>query len=174
MPGVTLSRWTLSYFAVALAALMVAQVLMAAGFGFPAVPLQAAETLVVVHLVAIGWLSLLMLGALFQFVPVLTARPLHSDRLAGLALVGLVAGLLTLVGGFMHLAGAAVPDLPFFPAAGALLGNRLRVVDLQPWPNPVAGAATRPAGLLRRRRIGLPCRHRNAGGDLCLRPGRSH
>jgi hypothetical protein len=122
VPGVTLSRWTLSYFAVALAALMVAQVLMAAGFGFPSAPLQAAETLVVVHLVAIGWLSLLMLGALFQFVPVLTARPLHSDRQAGLALVGLVAGLFALVGGFLQLAGAAASNLPLFPVAGVLLG----------------------------------------------------
>ncbi|MDQ2080897.1 hypothetical protein RA307_11955 [Xanthobacteraceae bacterium Astr-EGSB] len=90
MPGAALSRWTLSYCAVALAALMVAQVLMAAGFGFPAALLQSVEALVVAHLVAIGWLSLLMLRAQFQFVAVLTARPL------GLPAHFVVAGLVCL------------------------------------------------------------------------------
>lgn len=122
MPAVTLSRWTISYFAAALMALMLAEALMAFGFGHPAAPLRGAETLLVVHLVAIGWLSLLMLGALFQFVPVLAARPLHSDRVAGIVLVGLSTGLAALAGGFLRLAGIVVVDLPFFQVAIALLG----------------------------------------------------
>ena len=123
MAGVTLSRWTMSYFAAALVALVAAEILMAMGFGYPAAAaMRGAETLLVVHLVAIGWLSLLMLGALFQFVPVLVAKPLHSDRVAGIVLLGLLAGLSALATGFLHLAGVVTVDLPFFPAAAALLG----------------------------------------------------
>src|SRR3546814_6082240 len=71
----------MSYFAAAVAALLAAEAAMAAGYGFPAAGLQAPDTLVLVHLVAIGWLSLLMCGAAFQFVPVLVARRLHSNAL---------------------------------------------------------------------------------------------
>ena len=122
MAGVTLSRWTMSYFAAALAALIAAEFLMAAGYGYPAVPIEAPETLVLVHIVAIGWLSLLMCGALFQFVPVLIARPLYSNSLPLPTLGCLVAGLLALVSGFLQLAGQVTLDVPFFPIAAGLLG----------------------------------------------------
>jgi hypothetical protein len=112
----------MSFFAAALAALVVAEALMAAGFGHPAASLRGAETLLVVHLVAIGWLSLLMLGALFQFVPVLVAGPLHSDRVAGIVLLCLLAGLAALAAGFLRLADIVAIDLPFFQAAATLLG----------------------------------------------------
>jgi hypothetical protein len=51
------------YFAVALLSLLAAETMMSAGVGFPAEALRAPATLVVVHLVTIGWLSL---------------RPVHS------------------------------------------------------------------------------------------------
>lgn len=105
MMGVSLSRWTMIYFATALAALILSEILMTAGFGFPSDPLRAPQTLVVVHLVAIGWLSLLMCGALFQFVPVLIARPLHSDILPLPAFGFLALGLCGLLAGFLQLAG---------------------------------------------------------------------
>jgi hypothetical protein len=120
--GVTLSRWTMSYFAAALAFLMVAQGLMVLGYGFPAAPVAAPETLVMVHIVAIGWLSLLMCGALFQFVPVLVARPIHSNSLPLPTLLCLLGGLAGLLLGFLQLAGTVASDLPFFPIASVLLG----------------------------------------------------
>jgi hypothetical protein len=111
----------MSYFALALLALLTAQGLMAAGYGFPSTPLAAPETLILVHVAAIGWLSLLLCGALFQFVPVLIARQLYSDRLPLPTLACLVVGLVALVCGFLQLAGHVPPDVPCFPAAALLL-----------------------------------------------------
>lgn len=122
MTGASLSRWTMSYFAAALLALVAAEIMMAVGYGFPHAALRAPETLILVHVVAIGWLSLLMCGALFQFLPVLLARPLYSDTLPLPALVSLVAGLATLILGFLQLAGWADPEFPFFALGGLLLG----------------------------------------------------
>ncbi|MBX6329732.1 MAG: hypothetical protein IRY89_14280 [Pseudolabrys sp.] len=122
MIGVSLSRWTMSYFAAALLALVAAEVMMTVGYGFPNAALQAPETLILVHIVAIGWLSLLMCGALFQFVPVLLNRPLYSNTLPLPTLLLLISGLAALVLGFLQLAGRIDPELPLFPAAGTLLG----------------------------------------------------
>jgi hypothetical protein len=113
----------MSYFVAALAALILAECLMAAGYGYPAVAVGAPETLVVVHVAAIGWLSLLMCGALFQFVPVLVARPLHSNSLPLPTLGCLVTGLGALLAGFLQMAGQVAPDVPFFPVAAGLLGT---------------------------------------------------
>ncbi len=121
MPGVTLSRWTMSYFFAALSALIAGEALMLAGFGYPAADLRAPETLVLVHVITIGWLSLLMCGALFQFAPVLVARRLYSDTLPLPALLLLLAGLGLLLAGFLQLSGR-LADLPsLLPAAGIVL-----------------------------------------------------
>jgi hypothetical protein len=122
MNGVSLSRWTMSYFAAALTSLVAAEALMALGYGFPHATLQEPETLILVHLVAIGWLSQLMCGALFQFVPVLVAQPLHDDMLPLPTLVSLLAGLAALILGFLQLDGLFDPAPPFFALSGALLG----------------------------------------------------
>lgn len=121
MVGVALSRWTMTYFASALVALLVAECLMAAGFGYPAAEVSAPETLALVHIIAIGWLSLLMCGALFQFVPVLVARPLHDSSLPLPTLGCLVAGLLVLLLGFLKMGGEVDFEFFYFPVAAALL-----------------------------------------------------
>lgn len=121
MVGVSLSRWSMSYFAAALVALLAAEIMMATGFGFPAVAVASPDTLILVHVVAIGWLSLLMCGALLQFLPVLVAQPLHSNALAVPALVSLIAGLAALILAFLQLGGRIDLGAPFFTAAAILL-----------------------------------------------------
>lgn len=123
MIGTSLSRWTMSYFATALVALVAAECLMAAGYGFPAAPIAAPETLVLVHVVALGWLSLLMSGALLQFVPVLVARPLFSERLPLPALGCLVTGLAALLLGFRQLDGRVASEFSLLPTGAILLGG---------------------------------------------------
>ncbi len=115
MIGVSLSRWTMSYFVVALVALLGAELLMVAGFGFPSQPVAGPQTLVLVHLIAIGWLSLLLSGALIQFVPVLVAKPLAYSDLPIVALALLVVGLASLLVGFLALAGFSVGSIPWLP-----------------------------------------------------------
>ncbi len=154
MIGASVSRWTMSYFAAALVALLGAEALMAAGFGFPSHAIRAPETLVVVHLVAIGWLSLLMCGALIQFVPVLVAGPLRHPELPFPALVFLIAGLAGLVLGFLGMAGHALGPLPWLPlgAAGLATGFALIVLTLARtmWASRPLGLPTRfvAAGLV--------------------------
>jgi hypothetical protein len=77
--GGKLSKWTMIFFAIAIAWLIAGESLMAASFGFPSADLESPDTLIVVHIICIGWLSTAMCGALFQFVPVLVAKPLFAE-----------------------------------------------------------------------------------------------
>jgi hypothetical protein len=111
-----LSRWTMAYFAAALGAFLVAQVLMVAGFTYPAEALMSPRTLVGVHLLTIGWLTLLMIGALLQFIPVITGTSAIDERAGlasliaiGLGLVGMIAGFLALDGLLPSVCAAALP-----------------------------------------------------------------
>ena len=128
MIGVSLSRWTMSFFAAALAALLLAQGLMATGYGYPSAPVESPRTLVVVHVVAIGWLSLLMCGALLQFLPVLINRPLYSNFLAMPALLCLLGGLGALLLGFLWLDGQIQAVVPYFAMASVLLGSGFALI----------------------------------------------
>ncbi len=122
MNGTSLSRWTVTYFAAALAAFLIAQILLLTGYGYPNAPLEAPASLIVVHLISLGWLSLLLCGALFQFVPVLVARRLYSNDLPLPTLALLLGGLVALLLGFLELDGRIAPVFPFFPVASVLFG----------------------------------------------------
>jgi hypothetical protein len=111
----------MSYFAAACLFLVVGQGVMVAGYGYPFAAVHAPATLALVHVIAIGWLGLLMTGALLQFVPVLVAAPLRAGRLALPGLVLLIPGLFLLVGGFAALGGAEGVSSALLPLGALLL-----------------------------------------------------
>jgi hypothetical protein len=92
-----LSRWTPAMFALAVVNLVLGLLLSVLGLAWPAV---APVSLAMAHLLTIGWLTLLMFGALFQFVPVITSRKLPSQALPLATLIGVECGLALMVGGF--------------------------------------------------------------------------
>lgn len=139
MLGKALSKWTLAWFASALAFLLAALALACLGLAGPG-RWSEAGALAVVHLFAIGWLCQMMLGSLIQFVPVLTARALILPRLALPALILCSLGAAMLSAGFLALEGwPAAPLLATGPVllglafalTGAMLGGTL--IAAQAW-----------------------------------------
>lgn len=119
--GSGVSRWTMVHFGCAITALLMAEVLLVVGYVDPLTGLRAPATLIGVHLVAIGWLSLLMLGALYQFVPVITNTPLYSQRLPLYSLIAIVPGLAAMLAGFLALDGVGFLTTAWLPIGGALV-----------------------------------------------------
>lgn len=113
------SRWTPLFFVFALANFLAAQGLIVAGLTWPAQAALAPGTLVAVHLLTVGWLLLLMLGALFQFVPVITSTPLPSQQLALATLVAVQGGLVGMICGFLGITGVLPGHAGALPAGGA-------------------------------------------------------
>ncbi|MBB4423341.1 hypothetical protein GGD66_001881 [Bradyrhizobium sp. CIR48] len=132
MIGTSLCRWAISYFAVAIVWLLLAEVLVVAGFGFPNHDIGGPDTLVIVHMVSIGWLSTVLCGALFQFVPVLVAMPLYAERWTLPALALLTLGLTILLAGFLTLGGHFTGPPGLLPVGASLLiaGFALVVANL--------------------------------------------
>ncbi len=127
--GTSLCKWTVSYFALAVVWLLLAEGVMVAGFGFPHDDIGGPDTLVIVHIVCIGWLSTAVCGALFQFVPVLVARPLYAERWTLPALALLTLGLMVLLAGFLALGGHFNgPRWPLPVGAGLLTSGFALVV----------------------------------------------
>ncbi|HKT32246.1 MAG TPA: hypothetical protein VJS89_07130 [Gammaproteobacteria bacterium] len=116
-----LSRWTLLFFACALVNFLAAQGVILSGASWPIQPVAAPGTLVAVHLLTIGWLLLLMLGALFQFIPVITSNVLPSQHLELVTLCAIEIGLLFMICGFIAMGMGAAPLVRCLPAGGALV-----------------------------------------------------
>ena len=117
-----ISRWTMLHFGVALTFFLLAQLAMAAGVAFPATPLGAPTTLASVHLLTIGWLTVLMLGALHQFIPVITAQGEVAGVSALVSLIAVILGLGGMEAGFLTLDGDLPPPiLVALPLGGVLV-----------------------------------------------------
>lgn len=159
-----LSRWTLPFFGCALLNFIAAQALVIAGVSWPAQSWAAPGTLVTVHLLTIGWLLLLMLGALFQFVPVMTSKMLPSQNMALATLAAVELGLFGMICGFVAL-GQGLPVLAHcLPVGGALVivGVLIAVADIavplfqaRPLPLPGRMVLTALAFLLAAITLGL-------------------
>lgn len=104
MPAKQLSPWTMAWFSAAMLFLLLSLGLGLTGAVAPG-DWARGGGLAVVHLFTLGWLSLMMMGALIQFVPVLTAQSLAFPRLAPFALLAAISGTVALSGGFLWLDG---------------------------------------------------------------------
>ncbi len=139
-----LSRWTPLFFLLALVNFAGAQALVLAGVTWPASSLGAAGTLIAIHLLVIGWLLLLVLGALFQFVPVITTLPLGSQAAALVCLVAVEGGLLGMLAGFLGVAGVAPRLAWLLPAGGGVVTTGISIAI---WNLGVPLARARPRSL---------------------------
>ncbi|POB11411.1 hypothetical protein [Sulfobacillus sp. hq2] len=156
MRGVRLSRWSMTYFTVAVICLILAQGVWASGDAQPLQNIGSAWVLVSVHLTTIGFLTILMIGALHQFVPVLTETELVSQTWSGITLAFLTLGLVGMVAGFLaipgQVPGGVLPNLPWLlPSGGtlvvlgvivALLNLGLTLKRAWPWTLPAWLVAT--------------------------------
>ncbi|NMP23670.1 hypothetical protein [Sulfobacillus harzensis] len=165
MRGVRLSRWSMSYFTVAVGSLLVAEALWASGLPTPLHDIGEPWVLAGVHLTTIGFLTLLMMGALHQFVPVLTETELASQSWSGITLLTVTTGLLGMVLGFLALPGGPLPPMAWLlPTGGSLvvLGVIMALINLGvtlkrawPWALPAWLVATGLAYLLLTVLVGL-------------------
>lgn len=130
MHGASISRWTMAYFAAAIAFLLAGTASMAFGFGLVTTSTGAPGTLAVVHMITVGWLGLLFCGALLQIVPVLAATQLKLPWLAVPALLSLILGLLALITGLLALGGHVEIDPRIASLGGVLLGLGFGLVAL--------------------------------------------
>lgn len=146
MLSAQLSPWTMAWFGTALLALLLSLILAVTGAVGPGDWSRGAG-LAVVHLFALGWLGVMMLGALIQFVPVLTARPLAHPALALPALLATASGMVALATGFLWLDGHAGAELPFLVAPWLLaVGFSLVLAMILP---PLCARATLPLAEVR-------------------------
>lgn len=122
MFGSVISRWTMAHFWVAIVFFIAAQAEMAFGIAYPAASLFDPLTLTAVHLLTIGWITILMLGALHQFLPVITAQSIVAGRSALISLIAIVVGLGGMEAGFLALGGVLpIHCLVALPIGGTLV-----------------------------------------------------
>jgi hypothetical protein len=106
--------------------------------------------LALVHVVALGWITLAILGASYQLIPVAIERPLWSERLARWQLAALVAGIAGMVGHFWTGGWTGLAWAAALVGAGALahvVNVALSLRGLARWTFTARGLALGLAGL---------------------------
>jgi hypothetical protein len=138
--GDRVSRWTPLTFTFAFVNFVLAQLLLVAGVSWAAAPGISGATLATIHLLTIGWIMLLMFGALFQFVPVITSQTLWRQFLSLTALLLIELGLAGMVSGFLLL-GTSWARLLLGGGSAVIVGMLVGSVNVaipllrkRPWP----------------------------------------
>ncbi|WP_053960328.1 hypothetical protein [Sulfobacillus thermosulfidooxidans] len=116
------SQWTMHYFTVSMISLLLAEIGWFMGWGNPLKNLGTPSVLVLVHLTTIGFLSLAMLGALHQFLPIITQTELSSQRGSAFTLGSIILGLAVMIVGFLASPGGTLPQVPWIlPLGGTIV-----------------------------------------------------
>lgn len=85
----------------------------------------APGTVALTHLVTLGWVSMVMLGAIYQIIPVLLGAVVPGIHLAKLVHLGLTLGVVGVSGGLL------LDSRPLLVAAGGLLGVAFLIAVVQ-------------------------------------------
>ncbi len=83
----------------AISLVLVSVMLLIAGSGTLA-SFIGPQPLSIIHMIVLGWISMVIFGALYQLIPVVMEVKLHNENLAISAFISLAAGTLMLSGGF--------------------------------------------------------------------------
>ena len=151
--GVRVSQWSMTYFAGAWISLALAEMVWMSGLAKPLSNIGSSWVLIGVHLTTLSFLTLLMIGALNQFVPVLTQTELASQRLSGITFVLTVIGVAGMIAGFLSLpatiSGALFKSIPWLFANRRIVsGLRLGSGSYQSWDYREKGMAMGAANLV--------------------------
>ncbi len=103
------------------------------------------RVLALTHAITLGWISMVMCGVLYRYVPALTKRHVPYPRVAIVQALGLAFGTLVIVAGFW------VGRWPVVAAAGSILLTSAVLLGINMWPlllrAPQQGVAERGAAL---------------------------
>lgn len=116
-----LSRWTLPISAVAFINYLVAQILIVFGYAGSVTNYSTVGNLITIHLITIGWLTLLIFGALFQFVPVITTVKLKAQWPSLVMLITAETGLLLMISGFVGMSTIHPAMVRLLPVGGVIV-----------------------------------------------------
>jgi hypothetical protein len=86
------------------------------------------HVLALVHMLTLGWISMVMMGVLYRYVPGLTKRPVPFPRLAVAQWASFVAGTTALIGGFW------TGSWPTATAAAGTLATSAVLLCANLWP----------------------------------------
>src|SRR5579871_6002634 len=116
------------FFAPAVGFFALALLLAPAVIGELRVHFYQPHVLALVHMLTLGWISMVMMGVLYRYVPGLTKRPVPFPRLAVVQWASFVAGTTALIGAFW------TGSWPTATAAAATLAASAVLLCANLWP----------------------------------------